>query len=362
MEILYLTNIPSPYVVDFLNELGKKADVVAVFERLTSSERDKSWGTFKAEHFTYRVLRGIHYDVDKSICPSVICILKKNQNRKIILSNPATLTGIIAIAWLKQNHVPYALQVEGGVPKNGQGIKERIKKYCFSGASHYFSSGKKTDEYLTFYGAEPEKISRYPFTSISGENVIPAVKPHDAKVELRSLLGIEGEFVVIAVGQFIRRKGFDVLIDSLGRCDKRISAYIVGGSPTKEYITLCQKWNLDNVHFVDFQIKETLLKWMEAADLFVMPTRYDIWGLVVNEAMSQGLPVVSSDACVAGYEMIENWKNGVLFRNEDVAALSDIIIKIYSDNELLEEMSNGALNTAREYTFEKMVEAHMVNW
>ena len=362
MDILYLTNIPSPYVVNFLNELGKKADVIAVFERLESSERDKSWCAFRADNFTYKILSGIHYGVDKAICLGVIEILKKYRNRKIIISNPITLTGIIAISWLKRNHIPYALQVEGGIHKNGKGITEKIKKYCFSGASHYFSSGKATDEYLLFYGADSDKISHYPFTSISEKDVIATVKKYDEKIKLREQLGIEGEFVVIAVGQFIHRKGFDVLIDSLGACDKMISAYIVGGSPTEEYIVKCKKWDLHNVHFIDFQPKETILKWMQASDLFVMPTRYDIWGLVVNEAMSQGLPVISSDACVAGCEMIEDWKNGALFRSEDATALSNIIMRIYSDNDLLDEMSNNALNTAKEYTFEKMAKAHMGNW
>ena len=46
MNILYITNIPSPYVVDFLNELGKRAIVHAVFERSSSSERDPSWKQF----------------------------------------------------------------------------------------------------------------------------------------------------------------------------------------------------------------------------------------------------------------------------------------------------------------------------
>jgi glycosyltransferase involved in cell wall biosynthesis len=362
MDILYITNIPSPYVVKFLNELGKKANVLAVFERLESSERDKSWRVFQADHFKYKILKGIKYSVDKAICPSVIDILKKNRDRRIIISNPITATGILAISWLKRNHIAYALQVEGGIHKNGKGLVEAIKRFCFSGASHYYSSGKTTDEYLRFYGADSSRISYYPFTSISEKDVLECVKTREEKRKLRKELGIEGEFIVISVGQFIHRKGFDVLLKALGTCEKNIAAYIIGGNPTEEYISLCKKWGLTNVHFVDFQSKEIILKWMQASDIMVMPTRYDVWGLVVNEAMAQGLPVISSDACVAGLEMIVPRANGFIFHSEDHEQLSYYIGKCAKNDNELSKMSIHALKTATEYTYEKMADAHLLDW
>ena len=49
-----------------------------------------------------------------------------------------------------------------------------------------------------------------------------------------------------------------------------------------------------------------------AADVFVMPTREDIWGLVINEAMAYGLPVVSTDKCIAALELVKNGRNGYI--------------------------------------------------
>ena len=48
----------------------------------------------------------------------------------------------------------------------------------------------------------------------------------------------------------------------------------------------------------------------QAADMLVFPTREDIWGLVINEAMANGLPTVSTDKCVAALEMIKQGENG----------------------------------------------------
>lgn len=55
-----------------------------------------------------------------------------------------------------------------------------------------------------------------------------------------------------------------------------------------------------------------------AADIFVHPTREDIWGLVVNEAMAKGLPVITTDRCVAGLELIKNESVGRIVPVENI--------------------------------------------
>lgn len=61
----------------------------------------------------------------------------------------------------------------------------------------------------------------------------------------------------------------------------------------------------DNIVFVEFKTKEDLIDYYRAADLFVLPTREDIWGLVVNEAMAAGTPVITTTNCGAGMEILK---------------------------------------------------------
>ena len=164
--------------------------------------------------------------------------------------------------------------------------------------------------------------------------------------------------MVLAVGQFVFRKGFDVLINASARIPKDIGVFIVGGEPKKDYLELINKNGLTNVHFVSFQSKKDLSRYYKCADLFVMPTREDIWGLVVNEAMSFGLPVVSSDRCVSGLEMIKNGENGYIFKSEDVEDLSLKISSCFVNDHILQSMGEKSLMTIKEYTIEKMAEDH----
>lgn len=165
--------------------------------------------------------------------------------------------------------------------------------------------------------------------------------------------------ITIAVGQFIHRKGFDVLLRAWARCDKEYELYIIGAEPTTEYIELKKELQLDNVHFEGFKAKEELKQYYQAADLFVLPTREDIWGLVVNEAMANGLPIITTDRCVAGLELIENGVNGYIVPVEDEKVLVEKITAVLGNDLLRGMMAEKSLQKIRDYTIEDMALAHI---
>ena len=153
-------------------------------------------------------------------------------------------------------------------------------------------------------------------------------------------------------------KGFDVLMNAMTSCPKDCSLYIVGDEPTPEFVDLKKKLKLGNVFFVGFKTKEELKDYYMAADIFCLQTRGDVWGLVVNEAMACGLPVITTNKCVAGLELIQDESDGYVVDAEDSHAVSDRITYLVSQPLLLQNMSHQALETIREYTIEKMALAH----
>ena len=127
--------------------------------------------------------------------------------------------------------------------------------------------------------------------------------------------------------------------------NKDVGIYIVGGEPTEEYLQMRASLGLGNVHFVGFQKKEALSRYYRAADLFVLPTREDIWGLVINEAMAYGLPVITTDRCVAGLDLVEEGVNGSIVPVEDAAALAGKMKELLSSD--LEKMGTASLEKIR---------------
>lgn len=79
---------------------------------------------------------------------------------------------------------------------------------------------------------------------------------------------------------------------------------------------------------------------------------------VINEALAYGLPVITTDKCMAGLEMIENGKNGYIIPVNDVKKLSEKLTFILSEKDFYEEMRKRCFETAEVYTIEKMSEAY----
>lgn len=358
MKVLFMTNIPSPYRVDFFNEWGKFCELTVVFTDKFYAHRDKSWQDFHFDNFKGVFLKGKTFRGYR-FCFEIKKVIKNGNFDKIICADFTSPTGMIAIRYMRKKKIKYWLESDGGFAKNGKGFKEKLKKYLIKGAEGYLSTGKAHDEYYLTYGAKKERIHRYPFTSIHESYVEKSTSSAEEKLALREKLQIPEEKVVLAVGRFIPIKGFDILIKAAAWLPKDVGFYFVGGMPTAEYLALREKNNLFNVHFVGFKDKQTLKEYYRAADVFVLPTRGDVWGLVVNEAMANGLPVITTDKCVAGLELVKEGKNGYLVPTDDVKALKQAIEKIFAAQENVELMGEKSLALIGNYTIESMVKRHL---
>ena len=358
MKILFLSNIPSPYRMDFFNELGKKVDLTVVFEAEMHEKLNKSWFTGCQKNFKCIFLKKGTIE-EKKINFKIFKYLKKNHYDFVVVTNYAYLTEMLALIYIKFRKIPYLLEVDGGLIREESKIKHLFKKFLISNAPGYISPSESTDEFLIHYGADSKKIYRYNFTSLRNKDILDHPVEKDEKLAIRRKLNIREDKIILSVGQFIHRKGFDVLIDSAKNLSADYGIYIIGGSPIKEYIDLINKYNLKNIHFIGFLNKDELANYYLASDLFAFPTREDIWGLVINEAMAKGLPVITTDKCVAGLELIENNINGFIVPIEDADALCSKIKLITENIDLREKMQENTLEKISQYTIENMTNRHL---
>lgn len=357
MKILYFTNIPVPYRVDFFNEMGKYIDLTVVFEAETARQLNSQWFSQNFTNFKSFFLKkgGIN---EKAIMFGVLKYLKKNAYDIIIVSNYYLPTIILAIEKLQLCKIPFVYSTDGAFIKNENWLKKAFKSHLVKSATYWLSTGTITNAYYAHYGVKKDKIFWYPFTSLKESQILSNPLLKEEKVQIKVKLGIDEEKVVISVGQFIRRKGFDVLLEACSKLSRGYGVYIIGGGPTKEYLDLKEKYGLENVHFVGFKSKCELSEYYKIADLFVLPTREDIWGLVVNEAMAFGLPVITTDRCIAGLELIKDYENGFIVPVERADILANRIEEVLSDEQLAIRMGKASLKKIRPYTIENMARQH----
>ena len=357
MKVLWLTTMPSPYRVDFFNLLGQSCQLTVCYEVQLTAEREKSWINLDSSHF-----RSIYLKNRKSggapFCPDFNRYITREYDI-VLISNYICPTAMWAVPKLRRLRIPYFIVADGAYIHPERKWLTLLKRRLMRNAAYFLSSGPVTTRYFMYYGVRREQIFEYHFTSLWQKDIARGVLPREEKARLREGLGIGEPFMVLSVGQFVHRKGYDILLEACQGLPEQIGVYIVGGQPTQEYLRLQQEKGLKHVHFVGFQSKEELARFYRAADCFVLPTREDIWGLVINEAMGYGLPVVTTDRCVAGLELVENGKNGYIVGAGQAEPLREALLRLLADEDLCWDMAENSLKAIGPYTLEQMAAEHM---
>jgi len=357
-SVLFLTNFASPYRVHFFDELGKYMDVTVLYSDRVENIRHRNADWFEKGEggFQEVQLTGIASVGEENLCLDVLPWLKKKYD-VIVIGGYSSPTAVLAMAYLRLRRIPFYMEVDGGLIRQDSKLKHFVKKSLVCMADRWLSTGYHTTRYLVHYGAKEEKVQSYPFSSLYESDILETVLSGEEKKALRQELGIEEKHMVLAIGQFIHRKGFDVLLQAAQSVSGDVGIYIVGGEATAEYLKLRQELGVSNVHFLGFQKKERLAEFYKAADLFVLPTREDIWGLVINEAMAYGLSVITTDRCVAGLDLVENGVNGYIVPVGDAQTLAEKINTALNSD--LNAMGKASLSRIGGYTIENMAKVHM---
>ena len=362
MKVLFLTNIPSPYRIDFFNEWGKRCDLTVWFE--APSESNRSWEIAGlGRHFRCKFLKGRTFGLDKHLNLSIVRELQAEPFDVYILGCYSSPTEMIAIHWLKLRGKPFVLNSDGGFPGRDRWLRRKLKTYLIGSAGLWLSSGSQCTRYLRHYGADASRIREYPLAStvLSEQDLQPLSARERAILKRKDNLQ---EVVVLAVGQFVPRKGFDLLLRAFARLrrerrDMAVSLLLVGGGPDRAlYESIIREEGIRHVTIRNFMQRDDLLPYWKIADLFVLPTRYDVWGLVVNEAAAFGLPIVTTEMAGAAADLVREGENGFVVKPDDEEALARRIGQLAQDRALRERCGRRSRELAALYAMDRMVERH----
>lgn len=366
MKILFSTSSLFPYRVNWLDELGKYADVDVYYLMDKDAARNTAWCAQRPKNCSYTLQKSRRFPKLGRISLDFIKVLKKKAKDydAIILDGYGFSSQILNILYLNSRKLPYYVNIDGIVPRTGEKRLVRwLKRRLISRFPYCMCGAYATNRILESYGVKPEQIINHPFTSLYAGDIAAQLPSAEEKTALRQALGITEEKVVISVGRFSYMngygKGYDVLLRSAAQMTPDIGWYIVGGAPTEAFARMKQEMGLENVHFVDFMKKDALNQYYRASDVFVLMTVADVWGLVVNEAMACGLPVVTTDKCVAGLDLVKDDENGYIVSVGADGDLTDRLHRIFSDPGNMERMAQSSLEKIAPYTIENMAKIHM---
>ena len=178
-------------------------------------------------------------------------------------------------------------------------------------------SHQTADEVCDLYGVPRSMVTTIP-NGYSADEFSPERRAVDRPVG-RARLGLDDDdIVLLLVANELHRKGFATLLDATARLgDRRVQIHVVGRAPIDGYRSHIERVGLtDRVHW--HGASGDVAPWYAVGDLFVMPTQYEAFPLVVVEALASGLPVITT-AVAGSSEAIQPDVNGLLQRDPDDA-------------------------------------------
>ena len=353
-SLLYITNLPVPYRVDFFNLLTQKINLFVIFERKKAKNRNSEW-LKKVIKFNHMFLRSFWFSTENSISFGIIFHLFKKQYDYIVFGGYGSITSLLTIFIMIFLKKEYILNIDGYINHPSK-VKNFFKQIIFNKAKMILTTSNISLNSIKTISQNPN-IFIYPLSCMS---------KNDQKLREKSLLTRKNKFIkpikLISIGQFIYRKGFDILIEAISKIGNKgnFELLIVGGKPLLSYKKMINERNLHNVTFLEFQNKENLENIYLKSDILIIPSREDIWGLVVNEALSFGLPVISSNRTVSGLSLINNGKNGYIYSYDSPKDLAKIItyFSTLSHTEI-NNLKESSLNSIKNHNYEKMVDIHL---
>ncbi|OGG48076.1 hypothetical protein A2761_02785 [Candidatus Kaiserbacteria bacterium RIFCSPHIGHO2_01_FULL_51_33] len=232
------------------------------------------------------------------------------------------------------------------------GILKRVQYFTASRAERVVVPSRYLKTIVTAWGVPEKKIipiySVFEPPHLSGNRAV-----------LRGILKFEGQ-LIISVGRLVPWKGFHALIKAMPlilRSYPKARLFIIGEGPQeKELLEVIAKHHLEgSVILSGGVLHEVLMRYLEAADIFVLNTRYEGFSHQLLEAMAVGVPVVTTRSG-GNAELVAHEKEGLIVRPDDTVALTLAIERLLHDESLRERLIAGAREKSRQFGIEKMLD------
>lgn len=348
MKVLIVFNHPAPYKVKLFNELTKSIDVDVIFERTRARNRTKSFYRYNKYNFNVIPVKLIPLGLENSFGGAIKRYIKKHYQEydHIIMNGYSKYSEICAIKMMKKRNIPFILMINGGAIHQDNRFKKALKTKLISSASRYFSPNVQSNEYLTYYGADPNKITLFKYSNILEKEICHERVDEEVKYQICLKYHLPYGKLFINPGQFIKRKNNEQLLSIFK--DRQETLLLVGRGPLKKkYEKYIKTNNIHNVFIFDYldeyQIKEVL----KCGSALITLSNEDIFGHTVLEALANGLPVISSDKVVSALEMIENGKNGFIVSLDKEDEINEAINKVINLN------YDDIINSINQHTIEQ---------
>lgn len=341
VRVQFYSIVPSPYQRDLFYDLSQLPEIELQVYYLESASPDSPWP--QKPLYPY-----------ESILPGS-CLTWGNarfhwnwhwpdlQNSDIVVLNGYQNLVAQCILYTRSHQVPCIFWGEK-IVASASGLKGKLQKIlaqrlnsCWAIAA--IGSQAKQDYRKRFPNKPVFNIPYY--CELSGFSIDIPQRPRSP-------------ITILFCGQMIARKGLDILLQAFKQLiESGASArlLLVGReAELPQMLETLPNQVIQQIEYAGFQAPEDLPHFFRRSDLFVLPSRYDGWGVVVNQALGAGLPIICSDAVGAAHDLVEPGENGVIVSAGDSTALLEALAFYVRHPLAIQSASQNSLLKAKDWS------------
>lgn len=360
-RLAILTEIIAPYRIPVFNVLARRAglDLHVIFLAETD-EALRQWRVYKNEIcFSHQILPSWRWRAGRSsflINRGLWSALNKASSQVIICGGYNYAASWEALLWARRHRVAFVLWSESNSQdaRAGRAWVESLKTYFLRHCDGFVVPGKASFEYLRSLGSPEARILTAPNAVDNSLFAIQAENTRAHATEFREKLKLPPRFILF-VGRLVPEKGVFDLLEAYAKLESSLRSevglvFAGDGVSREELAQQAKRISPGLVCFPGFAQRDDLAGLYALAETLVLPTHSDPWGLVVNEAMACGLPIIVSGVAGCSADLVEDGWNGYVVPPRDAERLSVAINSLLRQPELMQRMGMHSSERIQNYS------------
>lgn len=362
-RLVILTEIIAPYRIPVLNVLARRAglDLRVIFLAETD-ETLRQWRVYKNEIcFSHQVLPSWRWRAGKNsflINRGLWSALNKVSPQVVICGGYNYAASWEALLWARRHQAEFVLWSESNSQdaRQGRAWVERLKAYFLRHCDRFVVPGKASFDYLRSLGPPAASILTAPNAVDNGYFATRAEATRANPAEFREKLKLKLPLrFILFVGRLVPEKGVFDLLEAYAKLESGLRSevglvFAGDGVCREELARQAKPISPGTVCFPGFAQREDLAGLYALAEALVLPTHTDTWGLVVNEAMACGLPIIVSSVAGCSSDLVEDTWNGYVVPPRDPEKLKVAIDSLLRQPELRQLMAARSSDRIRDYS------------
>ena len=259
-----------------------------------------------------------------------------------------------------KNKIPVFFRGDSTLIDEKQNLKKIIRRVILHCVYHYvdvaFYAGLANKLYFETHGLKNNQLAFMPHAV---DNMRFSCNQHTkiAAHELRFKNDIPIDAMVfLFAGKLDNNKNVCLLIEAFIELQNSNNYLLIAGTGSEETELKNMAAFQPNIKFLSFQNQVQMPVVYAAADVFVLPSKSETWGLSINEAMAAGKAIIVSSSCGAAFNLLEENKNGLVFQNNNLISLTDCLTFINENRDACYQMGIESKSIIQQYTYRNCCE------